>query len=147
MKKKKSASEVWWDYIEEKRNWLNFELEKKLNEKKISDKEFYKLYDKIAEEMFQDEEIKEKVGERKLSEKDLRELMEILEYEIENHLMNLYYGGYRLYDNTKAWACHFCEKEIKNGEGYWAHKQMKWSQGPKLCHECFLKFLANFIFS
>jgi len=52
MKAEKSASEVWWNYIEEKRNRLNFELEYKLNEKKITDEEFDELYVKIAMEMF-----------------------------------------------------------------------------------------------
>ncbi|RLI88371.1 MAG: hypothetical protein DRO98_03275 [Archaeoglobales archaeon] len=28
------------------------------------------------------------------------------------------------------------------GEGYWAHREMQWSQGPKMCHECFLKLLV-----
>lgn len=49
--------------------------------------------------------------------------------------------GYRLYENTKDWNCHFCGDEIKVKNGYWGVVDMQWSQGTKLCHRCFLKFL------
>lgn len=113
-KKYKNAYEVWWDYVVKR--------EKKRLFSELKEKEFYELSEEAVWE--------------------LRELRNILEHKIENPLVNLYYGGYRSYDNTKDWICHFCGKKIETDEGYWAHKQMKWSEGPKLCHECFLKFLV-----
>ncbi len=50
--------------------------------------------------------------------------------------------GYRMYRNTSDWQCTFCEIWIKKREGYWAYKKMYLSQGEKMCHYCFLKFLA-----
>jgi len=57
-------------------------------------------------------------------------------------LLKLFRSGYRYYENTKTWDCHFCRKTIGEREGYWAHKEMQWSQGPKMCHECFLKLVV-----
>ena len=86
-----------------------------------------------------------KIVHGELNDREIQELGYLLEdwvTSIEHPLVELLRAGYRYYSNTKPWDCHFCGREIKVMEGYWAHKEMKWSKGPKLCHECFLKLLA-----
>ena len=86
-----------------------------------------------------------KIMHGKLDDDEIRELGYLLRdwvINIKHPLAELLRAGYRYYSNTKQWDCHFCGRKIKVGERYWAHKMMEWSQGPKLCHECFLKLLA-----
>jgi hypothetical protein len=135
------ASDILYDIEIEKRLYLFSKLEEEYNKRRLSYKEYYSLYEKINEGAFQDEELRDKVGEWTFPKNPwtASKLYSIL---LKHPLIGLTYAGYRYYRNTKNWACHFCEREIKKGEGYWAHKQMEWSQGPKMCHECFLKFLS-----
>lgn len=79
----------------------------------------------------------------KLTDDEIKELIyEIYEpLEHPHPLRHLYYGGYREYINEIDWNCHFCGEKIERHEGYWGRKQMRWSEGAKLCHKCFLKFL------
>ena len=93
---------------------------------------------KRAMDIWYDIENAEIMGKPKPSREEIKKLL----WEIDHPLMKLDTEGYRLYYNTKEWNCHFCEKKIKAGEGYWGHKLMQWSQGVKLCHECFLKLLV-----
>lgn len=92
------------------------------------------------------ENLKETHGIDRFSDKEFRELGYILRsWSVHpNHPLIKLHVGYRYYQNTNSWNCFFCGREIKEREGYWAHKKMKWSEGPKLCHECFLKFLCMF---
>ncbi|RLI76678.1 hypothetical protein DRP05_12490 [Archaeoglobales archaeon] len=60
----------------------------------------------------------------------------------DNPLLGYRRFAYRVYNNTKEWECYFCGDKIFENEGYWAHSEMVWSQGPKLCNTCFLKFLS-----
>lgn len=83
-------------------------------------------------------EIEEMMGKPKPSSEEIKNLL----WKIDHPLMKLDTEGYRIYYNTKEWNCHFCERKIKVGEGYWGHKVIQWSQGVKLCHECFLKLLV-----
>lgn len=62
--------------------------------------------------------------------------------EIDSPLTHLHYGGYRVFDNTKNWNCHFCGELIEVNSGYWGHTKMSWSHGAKLCNKCFLKFIT-----
>ncbi len=139
--KKVYASEILYDVEMEKRLHLHSKLEEEHNKKRLSDREYYRLSEKVNIGAFQDEELKEKVGEC-IFPKNLETASTLYDILLNHPLIALTYAGYRYYKNTKNWACYFCEREIKEHEGYWAHKQMKWSQGPKMCHECFLKFLS-----
>ena len=79
----------------------------------------------------------------KLSNGEIEQLIREICNPLTPHpLWRLYHGGYRRYNNDKDWKCHFCEKKIKAKSGYWGLKEMQWSVGSKLCHECFLKFLT-----
>ncbi len=86
-------------------------------------------------------EIRYDEGE-KLSDNEIKELIHKINDPLNPHpLMALHYGGYRFFDNTKDQICHFCGEKIEINKGYWSHKTMRWSEGAKLCHRCFLKFL------
>ena len=61
---------------------------------------------------------------------------------IDHPLLTITNIGYRLYNNNKDWICYFCESEIRERVGYWGREHMTWSMGAKLCHRCFLKYLA-----
>ena len=87
-------------------------------------------------------EIRYDKGE-KLTNDEIEELIDKI-YNPLTHphpLMHLYPGGYRLFHNDKNWNCYFCDEEINAHRGYWGLKTMQWSNGPKLCHKCFLNFL------
>ena len=107
--------------------------------------ELFKDKKYASEILYELEEMKEKEGKKQLSCVEARWLgYELRRWSIySNHpLLELLHSGYRYYDNTKTWKCHFCGKTMGEGEGYWAHREMQWSQGPKMCHECFLKLLV-----
>ncbi|RLI79799.1 hypothetical protein DRP05_02880 [Archaeoglobales archaeon] len=84
-------------------------------------------------------------SKEKLSDAEIRELGRI----VVSWFMKNYWGldgianlGFRNYHNTEDWKCEFCRREIKAREGYWGYIEMKCSEGPKLCHECFLRFVS-----
>jgi hypothetical protein len=86
-------------------------------------------------------EIRYDEGE-KLTDDETKELISEINDPLKRHpLLALYYGGYRLYHNTIDWTCHFCGEKIEVHKGYWGCKEMRWSEGAKLCPKCFLKFL------
>ena len=107
-------------------------------------REVFKSKNYPSEILTEIETLKEIHGIDRLNDEDIRELGRLLKTwsVYSNHPLIKLRVGYRYYENTNPWNCHFCGRVIKEREGYWAHKEMKFSEGPKLCHECFLKFLA-----
>ena len=107
-------------------------------------REIFKSKNYPSEILTEIETLKEIHGIDRLNDEEIRELGRLLKTwsVYSNHPLIKLHVGYRYYENTNPWNCHFCGRVIKEREGYWAHKEMKSSEGPKLCHECFLKFLA-----
>lgn len=73
----------------------------------------------------------------KLKDKDILKAV----WKLDHPLKNIEHG-YRDFNNTKMWNCTFCEKIIQKRERYWGYKKIDGSEGEKMCHICFLKFLT-----
>jgi hypothetical protein len=84
---------------------------------------------------------KERMDKVKISAKEIGDNI----FEIDNYLIRLgspYDYLYRYYKNINDWDCDCCNALIVSGEGYWASSRQEWSDGMKLCHRCFLIFMA-----